>query len=334
MIVVSGEALMDVFAAGDTASGVMLDARIGGSPLNVAIGLARLAQPVAFFGALSSGFLGDRLLAALHAEGVSSVCTARLDAPTTLGLVGLDARGVPNYAFYGDGAADRLLPLSALARVPLASAYHFGSYAMVVEPVAATQRALVEREFARSVIAYDPNIRLNVEPDLARWREALAWMVPRTHLLKVSDEDLGLLFPGATAEQLAKGWLAQGVSLVVVTRGAEGAWAWTARHHAAAAPLPVNLVDTVGAGDTFQAALLTALAERELLSREALRDLERDVLDEALRFATQAAAITCSRRGADLPRRAELPGSGDTRLTAARVPPNHPTNARGRHGPA
>ena len=308
MIVVSGEALLDVFAAGDTPTGLHLDARIGGSPLNVAIGLARLNQPVAFFGALSSGFLGDRLLAALHAEGIGTGCTLRVDAPATLGLVGLDARGVPSYAFYGSGAADRQLPLSALAGVPAAHAYHFGSYAMVVEPVAGTQRALVEREHGRSVIAYDPNVRLNVEPDLQRWRDTLAWMLPRTHLLKVSDEDLALLFPGTDASALAAQWLAAGVALVVVTRGHQGAWAWTSAGQVSSAPVVVEVVDTVGAGDTFQAALLTALAERSLLHPEALRNLGAPALQAVLQFATRAAAITCSRRGADLPRRAELAG--------------------------
>jgi fructokinase len=306
MIVVSGEALLDVFAAGDTPTGLRLDARIGGSPLNVAIGLARLQQPVAFFGAVSSGFLGERLLKALHAEGVGTDCTVRIDAPATLSLVGLDARGVPSYAFYGAGAADRQLPLSALPRVPAATAYHFGSYAMVVEPVAATQRALVEREYRRSAIAYDPNVRLNVEPDLQPWRETLQWMLPRTHILKVSDEDLALLYPGVDAAALAAQWLAAGVALVVVTRGGEGAWAWTASQHVAAAPVAVEVIDTVGAGDTFQAALLTALAERSLLAPGTLRVLSRAALQAALQFATRAAAITCSRRGADLPRRAEL----------------------------
>ena len=307
MIVVSGEALMDVFAAGSTPSGLRLDARIGGSPLNVAIGLARLAQPVAFFGAVADGFLGDRLMQALADEGVSTACTVRIDAPTTLSLVGLDARGVPSYAFYGEGAADRRLPLAALDLVPSAQAHHFGSYAMVVEPVAKAQRALVEREWQRSVIAYDPNIRLNVEPDIQRWRDTLQWMLPRTALLKVSDEDLGLLYPGRSAEELAREWLDSGVALVVVTRGGEGAWAWTATQQVAAAPVPVAVVDTVGAGDTFQAALLTALAERGLLSHAALASLGRSELVAVLRFAAQAAAITCSRRGADLPRRAELP---------------------------
>ncbi len=311
MVVVCGEALMDVFAAGATATGLALDARIGGSPLNVAIGLRRLGQPAAFFGGVSSGFLGDRLMQALHDEKVDTACTVRVDAPATISLVGLDAQGVPNYAFYGAGAADRLLPLSALAQVPAAQAYQFGSYAMVVEPVAATQRALIEREGARAgeraVIAYDPNIRLNVEPDIQRWRDTLAWMLPRTQLLKVSDEDLGLLYPGVPAGALAAQWLAAGVALVVVTRGGEGAWAWTARDHVAASPVPVPVVDTVGAGDTFQAALLTALAERGWLNRQALRNLNAADVTAVLAFAAQAAAITCSRRGADLPRRAELP---------------------------
>ncbi len=307
MIVVCGEALMDVFVAHPTPTGVMLDARIGGSPFNVAIGLARLAQPVAFLGAVSSGFLGGRLVQALESEGVDTRCTPRLEAPTTLSLVGLDVQGVPNYAFMGHGAADRLLPLSALAAVPTADAYQFSSYAMVVEPTAGTQRALIEREWQRSVVAYDPNVRLNVEPDVQRWRDTLAWMLPRTALLKVSDEDLGLLFPGVEAATLAQHWLERGVGLVVVTRGSQGAWAWTRQHHVATPPVPVQVVDTVGAGDTFQAALLAALAEQGLLRREALALLTADELHAVLRFAAQAAAITCSRRGADLPRRAELP---------------------------
>lgn len=309
MIVVSGEALMDVFAAGGTATGVQLDARIGGSPLNVAIGLRRLGQPAAFFGGVSTGFLGERLMQALHDESVDTCCTVRSAAPVTLSLVGVDAQGVPSYAFYGEAAADRMLTADALARVPAALAYQFGSYAMVVEPVAGTQRALVERECVRAVIAYDPNIRLNVEPDIQRWRDTLQWMLPRTALLKVSDEDLGLLYPGVAPAEMAAQWLAAGVALVVVTRGGEGAWAWTAQHHVAAAPVPVMVIDTVGAGDTFQAALLTALAERGWLTREALAALSAEGLQAVLGFAAQAAAITCSRRGADLPRRSELPAA-------------------------
>ena len=263
MIVVSGEALMDVFDAGATPHGQVLDARIGGSPLNVALGLARLAQPVAFFGGLGRGFLGERLQQALAAEGVDLRCVKRVDAPTTLGLVGLDAQGVADYAFYGHGGADRQLGLADLTAVPeAAAAYHFGSYAMVVQPVGATLRALVEREWQRSVVAYDVNVRSNVEPDLAVWRNSVDFMAARSAIVKLSDEDFERLYPGADPHRQARRWLDAGVALVVLTRGAEGAWAWTAAGHQAVAPVSLGLVDTVGAGDTFQAALLAALAER------------------------------------------------------------------------
>ncbi len=307
MIVVCGEALIDVFGGADSAHGLLLDARIGGSPLNVAIGLARLAQPVAFFGAVSTGSMGQRLMRALRDEGVAVDAVTRLDAPTTLGLVGLDEAGVPSCAFYGHGCADRLLPLEALGTVPAAArAFHFGSYAMVVGPVAATQRALVEREHRRSLIAYDPNIRLNVEPDIQRWHDTLQWMLPRCHLLKVSEEDLGLLHPGRAPADLAREWLAQGVAAVVVTHGADGASAWRAGEEHRVAPVSVPVVDTVGAGDTFQAALLAGLAERGVQSRESLRDMDTAPWLQVLQFAARAAAISCSRRGADMPRRDEL----------------------------
>lgn len=307
MFLVCGEALMDVFSAGDTPAGLALDARVGGSPFNVAVGLARLAQPVAFFAALSNGFVGERLMRALVAEGVDTSTVARTDAPSTLGLVGLDDKGVPSYAFYGEGGADRQLGLDVLAALPSRwRAIHLGSFATVVEPIAATLRALVERERDRALIAYDPNIRLNVEPALGAWRDMLGWMQPRCDLLKISDEDLQLLLPGTNPQVFAQSALAAGVRLVVVTRGGEGALGWTATQHVVVAPVPVQVVDTVGAGDTFQAALLTWLAEHGRLSAAGLASLDAAALRELLGFAARAAAITCSRRGADMPRRAEL----------------------------
>ena len=170
MIVVSGEALMDVFAGSDTPGGMTLDAHVGGSPFNVAVGLARLRQPVAFFGGVSTDALGERLVRALRDEGVGVDAIVRLGAPTTLALVGLDRQGEPRYSFHGAGAADRMLPAAALEHLPRAQAFHFGSFSMVVEPVAGTLRTLVERERGRSMIAYDPNVRLHVEPSLERWR--------------------------------------------------------------------------------------------------------------------------------------------------------------------
>ena len=307
MLMVCGEALLDVFAAGETRTGLTLDANVGGSPFNVAVGLARLGQPVGFFSAVSTGFAGERLMRALHAEGVDTRAVARLGAPTTLSLIGLDAQGVPSYAFYGEGCADRLLRPADLQRLPPAiSAVNVGSYATVVEPTASTLRALVQREHGRALIAFDPNIRLNVEPALPRWREQLDWMLPRTDLLKVSEEDLALLLPGTALDAFAAHALASGVRAVVITRGALGASGWTANARATVPPVPVQVIDTVGAGDTFQAALLTWLAEHDALNANALGALAQAELQDALAFAARAAAITCSRRGADMPRRDEL----------------------------
>jgi fructokinase len=308
MFMVCGEALMDVFSVGDTPSGVALDARVGGSPFNLAVGLARLAQPVSFFGAISRGFLGERLMRSLQAEGVQTRLVTRTDAPTTLSLVGLDAQGVPSYAFYGEHGADRQLGADALGRASIGiSALNVGSYTTVVEPIASTLRALVEREHDQALVAFDPNIRLNVEPDLGRWRDQLRWMLPRTHLLKVSEEDLSLLLPGTAIEAFAADALALGVRAVVVTRGELGAQAWTAHASATVPRVAVEVIDTVGAGDTFQAALLAWLAEHAALTPALLAALTREALHDALQFASLAAAITCSRRGADMPRRAELP---------------------------
>jgi fructokinase len=307
MFVVSGEALMDVFDAGATPTGQHLDARIGGSPLNVAIGLARLGQPVAFFGAVGRGFLGERLMQALRTEGIDTTAVQRVAAPTTLGLVGLDAQGVADYAFYGEGAADRQVHPSDLAQVPQTACYHFGSYAMAVDPVGRSLRALAQREHQRgALVAYDVNVRLNVQPSLPVWRAVLEAMLPRTHILKMSDEDLQHLYPGVEAATVAPLWLRQGVLLVVVTRGEKGASAFTKQGAMEVPAVPTQLVDTVGAGDTFQAAMLTALAERGALSPAAVAALGLAQWTEIFAFASRAAAITCSRRGADLPKRAEL----------------------------
>ena len=298
---------MDVFPAGDTPAGVLLDARVGGSPFNVAIGLARLGQAVAFLGAISTDFLGERLVQGLHNEGVETALVTRVDAPTTLGLVGSSMAGIPSYTFHGEHGADRQLALDTL-RWPAAdvAAIHVGSFATVVEPVAGTLRTLVERRMEHALISYDANARPTVEPDVERWRAALWWHMRHTDLLKLSDEDLQWLHPGLQPDELAARALSAGTRLVVVTRGADGATAWTAAGRVSVAASRVPVVDTVGAGDAFQAALLARLATRGRLARARVASLAGDELLDVLRYAAGAAAVACSRRGADLPRREEL----------------------------
>ncbi|WP_374486440.1 carbohydrate kinase [Zoogloea sp.] len=310
MFLVCGEALFDVFINGNAAASsdvLKLEAHPGGSPFNVAIGLARLGQPVSFLAGISRDMLGERLVAKLRSEGVETSTVQRLAAPTTLGLVGLDDQGVPAYAFYGDGAADRRLDIAALPVLdPAIRAIHLGSYATVVEPTAGALETLVRRECGQRLIAYDPNVRLNVEPSLARWHARVDTLSTLAHLIKISDEDVRLLYDDLPPEDFARRMLARGARLVVVTRGADGAIAWTARASVQVPGVPVDLQDTVGAGDTFQAAMLTWLADGGRLSPDALETLGADDIAAMLGYAARAAALTCSRRGADLPRKEEV----------------------------
>lgn len=309
MYLICGEALFDVFTAPNgPGNRLVLEAVAGGSPFNVAVGLSRLGVPVALLGGISNDSFGERLRQILSDEGVLDDYLVTFEAPTTLAMVALGADGSPRYSFRGEGCADRLLEARHLR--PLADnicAIHIGSYSLVVPPIADTLLALVSRESHRRLISLDPNVRLNVEPSEQRWRERIEAFTQHAHLIKVSDEDLALLYPGEAPERIAQSWLSERCELVLLTRGGDGAQLFSRRHgqfHAAAKPTAVR--DTVGAGDTFQAALLSFLHERRVHSAAELAQLRPEQLEALLGFAVQAAAITCSRTGPDLPYRYEI----------------------------
>lgn len=308
MYVVCGEALFDVFAGEERADGSLaLDARAGGSPFNVAIGLARLGSPVGFLAGLSRDPLGERLATRLAAEGVDTRYLVRSDRLTTLSLVGKTAEGTPAYTFYGIGAADRSLTAADLPYLPHdVTGLHLGSYSIVAQPTADALAALAEREAGRRLISLDPNVRPTVEPDMRTWRRRIEVLARTATLIKVSSEDLELLWPGKSTDEVAARWLADGVSLVVVTQGENGAAAHTRHHSVASSAIQTKVVDTVGAGDSFQAALLHALASMNLVSKAELAGIGRAEMTSLLAYSNRAAAIACSRRGADLPRAAEL----------------------------
>ena len=308
MYVVCGEALFDVFVGEDRRDGSLpLDARAGGSPFNVAIGLARLGSPAGFLAGLSRDPLGERLAARLDAEGVDTRYLVRSDRLTTLSLVGKTPEGTPAYTFYGAGAADRSLTLADLPDLPRkVIGLHFGSYSIVAKPGADALAALAEREAGSRLISLDPNVRPTVEPDMKVWRRRIDALAGTASLIKVSSEDLALLWPGKSIDAIAKQWLDLGVALVVVTLGEKGALAYTARHAVAIAAAKTRIVDSVGAGDSFQAALLHALAAMKLTSKSKLALISQSEMIAVLNYANRAAAITCGRRGADLPSAIEL----------------------------
>ncbi len=183
---------------------------------------------------------------------------------------------------------------------------HLGSFSALVPTVGDALLSLAAREHGRRMIAYDPNIRPTVVADLDAWRNRLDLLLPDVDLLKISAEDMETLYPGADPMALARDWLGRGPALVVITRGGDGALGVTARAQAAVEGQSVTVADTVGAGDTYQAALLARLGETGGRSRAALEALDDGALAGLLAYAGRAAAITCTRRGADLPRRADL----------------------------
>ncbi|MGE8098284.1 carbohydrate kinase family protein [Pseudomonas fluorescens] len=311
MYLVCGEALFDFFsenAVSGQASTVNYKAIAGGSPFNVAVGLRRLGVDSALFAGLSTDYLGRRLQQVLADEGVRADYLLDFDAPTTLAMVAVGANGSPHYSFRGEGCADRQLTLAHLPELSdEVRGLHIGSYSLVVQPIADTLLALVRRESGKRLISLDPNVRLNPEPNIELWRSRIAELVKHADLIKVSDEDLSLLYPGREPQSVIDGWLEYRCQLVFLTRGGQGATVFSRRHGSWSAPASkVVIADTVGAGDTFQAALITWLTEQQLDSVDGLQRLSREQIDTMLRFAISAAALTCSKTGPDLPYRHQL----------------------------
>jgi fructokinase len=307
MFLVCGEAIFDFFMKEDSAKSLNFDARMGGSPYNVAVGLRRLGIDTALFTGMANDFLGGKLLRSLVNEGVATGYIIQKAGPTTLSIVELESAGVPRYAFYGQGAADRSLQLADLPALDeTIPGLHFGSFSLVCEPTASTLLALGQRECARRLISFDPNVRLVAVSELDIWRRRVADWIALAHVIKVSWEDLTTLFPQADPLAVIESWMAEGVALVVLTKGAAGAVALTARCSVEVAAPHISVVDTVGAGDAFQAALLYGLLTRGVSEVAQLAALEPEILREILAFASVAGAVTCTRAGADLPGIADI----------------------------
>lgn len=314
MYLVCGEALYDVFLDAEDASGdLRLEARSGGSPFNVAIGIARLGGRSALLTGMSRDMLGERLERTLKRESVSTDYLIRSGRRTTLSLVGFDQAGQPDDVFYGLGSADCSVTPADLPDIgPEVAGLHFGSYSLAVRPVA-DAFAMLASDSRDRFISVDPDVRTIVEPDREIWRARIGEYASRADLLKMSKEDLSTMYPDAEPDDVATDFLAAGVKLVVITDGGGKVSTWTREALVVrVAPPDTAVVDTVGAGDSFQAALLARLSEDGNGNpRAAIEALDESRLENLLKFAVSAARVTCRRRGADLPRRDEVPAFDD-----------------------
>jgi len=310
-VIILGEALVDVAvgARADAGGGLSMTAHAGGSPANVAVGLARLGVRTRFAGRISRDGLGPFLRAHLQDSGVDLGLCVDAPQPATLAIVGVDHDGGASYSFYVEGTADWQWQRGELPASQAGDVIHTGSLAIALEPGAQVVAAWIAEQSARGdvFLSLDPNVRPALVLDLPGYRERLDALIARAHLVKVSDEDLQALEPGAAPLETAMAWARRGPELVVVTHGAGGCTALAAGSDAVHCDAdPVAVVDTIGAGDAFTAGLLAFLAERDALRVGSCRLLDRSALSAALRFASAVAAITCERPGADPPWRAEL----------------------------
>ena len=310
MIVHAGEALIDFLPTLPQRRVPHLAPVCGGSPFNTTIATARLGVPNAFLAALSRDFYGDLLVETLGEEGVSLDLVVRSGQPTTLAFVSKNERGDARYAFYTTATADSSLAERDLPKLPEAiNALQIGSLSLLFDPAGETILSTAERLSGRTVVSLDPNIRpmaVSTAEEEKLYRRRVARALSCATIVKVSDEDLqwiGHHDIHAGAREL----LSQGAQLVVVTRGADGAYATTASHSVELPALETTVRDTVGAGDSFHAALLSWLYHCDLLSIESIASLSRSHLERMTRFALAVAAHTCSREGADPPRLDDLP---------------------------
>jgi len=305
MIVVAGEALIDLKPV-PSQNGFLLSPHPGGSPYNVALGIGRLGVPVAFLGRFSTDAFGELLQAHLRQSRVDLRYAVQGSELTTLAVVTPGPQG-ESFSFYAHHTADTLLkPEDLPPALPQGAPLHFGSISLLLEPTASTLEALMRREVGRRLVSLDPNVRPFLIPDKEAYKERLRSWLTQSDLVKVSQADLDWLYPGHSVEQIARGWLEQGPQLVVATLGSAGAVAFTQTQQVRVAAPQVAVVDTVGAGDAFMAALLVGLYRSGTTSRGQLNLLDLERLSSLLSFATKVAALTCTRAGANPPWQEEV----------------------------
>lgn len=307
MILSCGEALIDMLPRTSTEDEAAFAPHAGGAVFNTAIALGRLGAPAGFLCGISTDLFGQVLIDTLAASKVDAGLAIRSDRPTTLAFVTL-VNGQASYVFYDENTAGRMITAADLPALPdSVTTLFFGGISLMVEPGGAAYQALMEREAASGrVMMIDPNIRPSFITDAPAYRARIARMIALSDIVKISDEDLQWLEGAGDLARLAAGLLAAGPKLVFVTEGAKGAHAFTARDAVFLPARKVEVADTVGAGDTFNAGVLAALHRAGLLTRPGLAGIGAGALRAALDLGIRAAAVTVSRSGANPPWAHEL----------------------------
>ncbi|QBF32510.1 carbohydrate kinase [Thalassococcus sp. S3] len=307
MILCCGEALIDMIPVVTDDGQILYRPHTGGAVFNTALALGRLGAEVGLLTGLSTDRFGDQLSAALRESAVDLSHVITSDRLTTLAMVHLQD-GQASYSFYDENSAGRLLRTEDMPtlKAPVTALY-FGGISLACEPAADAYAAVLQRERETRSIIVDPNVRLGFASDEGTYRHRLNRVISQADLVKVSDEDLDWIIAGsAPIEEKAAALRKMGPRIVVLTRGGDGATGFVRDQRVDVAAIKTESVDTVGAGDTFNAGLLFALQNMGRLGREELSALSASDLRDALEFGARVAAITVSRAGANPPWAHEL----------------------------
>ncbi|SMX37299.1 carbohydrate kinase family protein [Octadecabacter ascidiaceicola] len=302
MILACGEALIDMLPRKSAEGEDCFAPYPGGAVFNTAIGLGRLGVDAQFFCGMSADFLGDILRGALDDSGVDHTPSPRMVAPCTVAFVKL-VDGQATYAFYDENSAMRSLTAAPETE---ANALFFGGISLVGNGCGDVYEALMLRESPRRVTMIDPNIRPSFIKDVGAYRGRIDRMMAAADIIKLSDEDLHWLEGEGDLAELARGLVAKGAKLVCITQGADGVTGYTANHEVFVPSERAEVVDTVGAGDTFNAGTLAGLDRMGCLTKNRIANLTEDEIREALHLGVRVAAVTVSRAGANPPTAAEL----------------------------
>ena len=306
MILCCGEALIDMLPRTTTEGEPAFAPYVGGAVFNSAIALGRLGAPAGFFSGLSSDLFGGQFREALGASKVSSTYAHTSPRPTTLAFVRL-TNGQATYTFYDENTAGRMLTIEDLPKLGAEiEAMLFGAISLISEPAGSAYEEFMRREHRSRVMMLDPNIRPNFIPDKAKHLRRIREMMAMADIVKLSDEDLKWFDEAGSHEEVVRNWLDRGPKLIVVTHGSEGAVGYSKAHKVTVMPQKVKVIDTVGAGDTFNAGILASLHEQGLLTKAAIGDLPEEAIRKALELGAKAAAVTVSRAGANPPWRHEI----------------------------
>lgn len=308
MIIVFGEALIDMIMSRTADGEKAFVPHTGGSPFNTCIALARLGIHTGFAGRVSTDLFGKMLISDLENNGVDLSYTQRGAEPTTLGFVKTSPGTDPEYAFYTAGTADCSLKMDEFPEnfPESTEALVFGSISLLMEPGASVIEGIAEREKGKRVFSFDPNIRPVLIDDGESFRAKCKMFFGFSTIVKVSDVDLKWLYPELSLKEAASKVKSLGPVIVAVTMGREGSFAVTDGFTVEASAVKVNVADTVGAGDTFHAGFLAYLSSKGLMDLGLIKNIDEKTLTDALRFASRCAAVTCSRKGADPPYADEL----------------------------